>query len=99
VRLNWNAMIGALALNGRLHLGGAVPEPLPVDAFSLAIQQRCVSGSPGASPAMIAKNSTSRHGTMSRRKPSNFPMNYLNEAFVRLGCGKARCCVVMDSHF
>jgi D-arabinose 1-dehydrogenase-like Zn-dependent alcohol dehydrogenase len=40
VKLDWDAMIGTLAPNGRLHIVGAVVEPIPVSAFSLIMQQR-----------------------------------------------------------
>src|SRR5262245_52172421 len=54
VPLDWDGMIGSLAPNGRLHVVGAVLEPIPVGAFSLIMQQREVSGSPNGSPTMIA---------------------------------------------
>src|SRR5262249_59675302 len=53
VQLDWDAMIGTLAPNGRLHVVGAVLEPIPVAAFALILQQRSVSGSPGGSPVVI----------------------------------------------
>jgi uncharacterized zinc-type alcohol dehydrogenase-like protein len=43
--LLWDAMIGALAPNGRLHVVGAVLEPIPVATFSLIVGQRNISGS------------------------------------------------------
>src|SRR5882724_7109281 len=53
VKLDWDAMIGTLAPNGRLHVVGAVLEPIPIAAFSLILQQRSVSGSPTGSPVAI----------------------------------------------
>jgi len=53
VKLDWDEIIGTLAPNGRLHVVGAVLEPIPVEAFSLIMQQRSVSGSPTGSPAVI----------------------------------------------
>src|SRR5271170_7375418 len=50
VPLDWDAIIAALAPNGRLHIVGAVLEPIPVSAFSLILQQRGISGSPAGSP-------------------------------------------------
>src|SRR5258706_8224675 len=50
VKLDWDAMIGTLAPNGRLHDVGAVLEPIPVPAFSLIMGQRSISGSPTGSP-------------------------------------------------
>src|SRR6476469_819552 len=46
VKLDWDALIGTLAPNGRLHVVGVVLEPIPVAAFSLILHQRSVSGSP-----------------------------------------------------
>src|SRR5678816_959119 len=53
VPLDWDALIGTLAPNGRLHIVGAVLEPIPVAAFSLILAQRAVSGSPTGSPVAI----------------------------------------------
>jgi uncharacterized zinc-type alcohol dehydrogenase-like protein len=52
-KLDWDALIGTLAPNGRLHVVGAVLEPIPVAAFSLINQQQSVSGSPTGSPGAI----------------------------------------------
>lgn len=43
--LDWNAFIGSLGPKGRLHIVGAVLEPIPVQAFSLILGQKEVSGS------------------------------------------------------
>jgi hypothetical protein len=43
--------------------------------------------------------STLLHGTMSRRIPEHFPMSNINEAFARLGSGKARYRIVLDADF
>ena len=53
VRLDWDALMETLAPNGRLHIVGIVPEPIPVAAFPLILNQRSVSGSPTGSPTMI----------------------------------------------
>jgi len=45
-RLDWDALLAALAPNGRLHFVGAVLEPIPVGAFSLIAGQKSLSGSP-----------------------------------------------------
>src|SRR5262249_55754258 len=54
VKLDWDAIIGTLAPNGRLHDVGVVLEPIPVPAFSLISQQPSVSGSPTGSPVALA---------------------------------------------
>ena len=97
--LDWDAMIGMLAPNGRLHVVGAVLEPMPVAAFSLILQQRSVSGSPTGSPVAIETmlNFAARHGIAPQTE--HYPMSQINEAFARLRAGKARYRIVMDADF
>ena len=88
VALDWDAMIGTLAPNGRLHVVGAVPEPIPVTAFSLILQQRSVSGSPTGSPMAIAAmlDFASRHGVAPQNE--HYPMSKINDAFARLASAR-----------
>jgi uncharacterized zinc-type alcohol dehydrogenase-like protein len=97
--LDWDVMIGALAPNGRLHLVGAVLDPIPVGAFSLILQQRSVSGSPTGSPVAIETmlDFASRHNVSPQTE--HFPMSKINEAFTRLESGKARYRIVLDADF
>jgi uncharacterized zinc-type alcohol dehydrogenase-like protein len=97
--LDWDAIIGALAPNGRLHIVGAVLEPIPVSAFSLIMQQRSVSGSPTGSPAAIATmlDFAARHNVLPQTE--HFPMSKINEAFARLESGKAHYRIVLDADF
>jgi alcohol/geraniol dehydrogenase (NADP+) len=97
--LDWDAMISTLAPNGRLHIVGAVLDPIPVAAFSLIMQQRSVSGSPSGSPATIESmlHFASRHNIAPQTE--HFPMTKLNEAFSRLESGKARYRIVLDADF
>ncbi len=97
--LDWDAMIGTLAPNGRLHVVGAVLEPVPVAAFSLILQQRSVSGSPSGSPMAIETmlDFASRHNIAPQTE--RFPMSKINEAFARLESGKARYRIVLDADF
>lgn len=99
VKLDWDAMIGMLAPNGRLHVVGAVLEPIPVAAFSLILQQRSVSGSPSGSPVAIETmlDFASRHNIAPQTE--HFPMSHINEAFARLEAGKARYRIVLDADF
>ena len=99
VPLDWDAMIGTLAPNGRLHVVGAVLEPIPVGAFSLILQQRSVSGSPTGSPVAIETmlDFASRHNVLPQTE--HFPMSQINEAFARLESGKARYRIVLDADF
>src|SRR5579863_3985445 len=99
VKLDWDAMIGALAPNGRLHVVGVVLEPIPVAAFSLIAEQRSISGSPAGSPVAIATmlDFASRHNIAPQTE--HFPMSKINEAFARLASGKARYRIVLDADF
>lgn len=99
VTLDWDAMIGTLAPNGRLHVVGVVPEPIPVAAFSLISQQRSISGSPTGSPDAIRTmlEFASRHNIAPQTE--HFPMSHINEAFARLESGKARYRIVLDADF
>jgi uncharacterized zinc-type alcohol dehydrogenase-like protein len=99
VKLDWDSMIAALAPNGRLHVVGAVLEPIPVAAFSLILQQRSISGSPTGSPEAIETmlDFASRHNIVPQTE--HFPMSKINEAFARLESGKARYRIVLDADF
>lgn len=99
VKLDWDALIGTLAPNGRLHVVGAVLEPIPVAAFSLIMGQRSVSGSPTGSPVAIGTmlDFASRHHITPQTE--HFPMSQINEAFARLKAGNARYRIVLDADF
>src|SRR4051812_17444881 len=99
VKLDWDGLIAALAPNGRLHIVGAVLEPIPVAAFSLIMGQRSISGSPTGSPVAIQTmlNFAAHHNITPQTE--HFPMSHINEAFARLESGKARYRIVLDSDF
>lgn len=99
VPLDWNLMIGALGPKGRLHLLGAVLEPIPVSAMSLIMQQRCISASPTGSPVAISTmlEFAARHHVAPTTE--HYPMSQINEAFERLEAGKARYRIVLDADF
>jgi alcohol/geraniol dehydrogenase (NADP+) len=99
VKLDWDALIGTLAPNGRLHVVGAVLDPIPVAAFSLILQQRSVSGSPSGSPVATETmlDFASRHNIAPQTE--HYPMSKINEAFARLASGKARYRIVLDADF
>jgi alcohol/geraniol dehydrogenase (NADP+) len=98
-KLDWDALIGTLAPNGRLHVVGVVPEPIPVAASSLILQQRSVSGSPTGSPVAIETmlEFAARHNVVPQTE--HFPMSNINAAFARLESGKARYRIVLDADF
>lgn len=97
VPLDWPAVIETLAPKGRLHLVGAVLEPIPVAAFSLIMQQRSVSGSPVGSPATVATmlDFCVRHAIAPVIE--TFPMSRVNDALEHLRAGKARYRIVLEN--
>jgi alcohol/geraniol dehydrogenase (NADP+) len=99
VPLDWSAYMAALAPNGRMHVVGAVLEPIPIGAFDLIMGQRIVTGSPTGSPSMIARMLAfaTRHGILPQVE--HFPMSKANEAIAHLLSGKARYRIVLDADF
>jgi alcohol/geraniol dehydrogenase (NADP+) len=96
---HWGALIDALAPNGRLHIVGAVTEPIPLAATSLIFRQSAVGGSPAGPPALIDTmlDFAARHGIAPQNE--HFPMSKINDAFARLASGKARYRIVLDADF
>ena len=99
VTLNWNALLAALAPHGRLHVVGAVLEPIPVPAFALIGGRKSISGSPLGSPATAATmlEFCARHNISPRVEI--YPMSRINDALERLRAGKARYRVVVENDF
>jgi uncharacterized zinc-type alcohol dehydrogenase-like protein len=99
VPLDWDALVNTLGPSGRLHVVGAVLEPIPVSAFSLILQQRAVSGSPTGSPVAIETmlDFAARHNIAPQTE--HYPMSRINDAFARLQSGKARYRIVLDADF
>jgi alcohol/geraniol dehydrogenase (NADP+) len=97
--LNWEAYLTALAPKGRLHMVGAVLEPMTVSVISLLFGQKSISGSPLGSPATTAKmlQFCARH----KIEPVTemFPMSKVNEAIEHLRAGKARYRLVLKNDF
>jgi len=54
VSQDWNAYLDALKPEGKLHIPGAVLEPLNIGGMLLLFGQKSVSGSPVGSPATIS---------------------------------------------
>lgn len=97
--LDWDAMLSTLAPRGRMHVVGAVLEPIPVPVFSLINRQTAVSASPTGSPVDMATmlDFAARHGVTPTTE--HFPMSKINDAFHRLHEGKARYRIVLDADF
>lgn len=93
--LDLHGLLGALAPNGRLHVVGALLEPMPLAAFDLITGQKSVSGSPTGSPtaidAMLAFSA--RHSVAPITE--TFPMSKVNDALEHLRSGKARYRIVL----
>lgn len=92
-----SGLLGTLAPKGRLHVVGAVLEPMSIMAFGLIQGQKCVSGSPTGSPAaldaMLAFSA--RHAITPVTE--TFPMSRVNEALDHLRAGKARYRIVLEN--
>lgn len=99
VPLDWDSLIGALAPTGRLHVVGAVLEPIPVKAFSIIMGQNSISGSPTGSPVAMETmlEFAARHKVTPQTE--HFPMSRINDAFERLKSGQARYRIVLDADF
>lgn len=94
--LDWPAVVAALAPLGRLHLLGAVLEPIPLNAFDLIVSRRAITGSPTSSPASLRKmvDFCARHGI--QPVVEHLPMADINEAIHRLREGDVRFRFVLD---
>ncbi|HLU76457.1 MAG TPA: NAD(P)-dependent alcohol dehydrogenase [Burkholderiales bacterium] len=99
VSLDWEALMATLAPKGRLHLVGAVLEPIPVQAMQLISYEQSISGSPtGPRHAMDAMlDFAARHNIAPRVE--HFPMSEVNAALRHLREGKPHYRIVLDADF
>lgn len=97
--LDWKSLLATLRPKGRMHVVGAVGEPMAIPAFSLIFGQKSVSGSPTGSPTMIATmlEFAARHQIAPQVE--HFKMSEVNAAMHRLEEGKARYRIVLDADF
>jgi alcohol/geraniol dehydrogenase (NADP+) len=97
VSLDWPNLIQMLKPKGRLHVVGAVLEPMGIPAFSLIMGQKQVSGSPTGSPTVIAKmlEFAARHKI--EPQVEHFALSDVNAALDHLRQGKARYRIVLDA--
>jgi uncharacterized zinc-type alcohol dehydrogenase-like protein len=99
VSLNWDAYVAALAPKGKLHVVGAIPEPIPTHVFPLLVGQKSISASPLGSPKTTADmlDFCARHEIAP--VVEEFPMSKVNEALDHLESGKARYRIVLKNDF
>jgi uncharacterized zinc-type alcohol dehydrogenase-like protein len=99
VPLDWPGLLKTLKPNGRLHVVGAVLEPMQIPAIDLIFGQKSVSGSPTGSPVDLATmlEFAARHNISPQVE--HFPMSRINEAIEHLAAGKARYRIVLDADF
>lgn len=99
VPMDWTGLLNTLRPNGRLHVVGAVLEPMAIPAINLIFGQKSVSGSPTGSPAALSSmlSFAARH----RIAPQVefFPLSQVNEALAHLRAGKARYRIVLQADF
>lgn len=96
VPLDWDAYLGTLKRRGRLHVLGAVMEPLSFPVQSLMLTQRSVSSSPAGRPSDVTKMLTfaGRHGI--QPVTERFSFEEINDAVDHVRAGNARYRVVLE---
>ncbi|SCY03956.1 uncharacterized zinc-type alcohol dehydrogenase-like protein [Nitrosospira sp. Nl5] len=94
--LDWTALLKTLKPNGRMHVVGAVLEPMPISAFDLIMGQKSISGSPTGGPQAISAmlDFAARHNIAPQVE--HFPLSKVNDAIEHLAAGKARYRIVLD---
>lgn len=97
VPLDVPGLLGTLGPQGRLHVVGAVLEPMAVPAIALIFGQKSISGSPTGSPTALDRMLafSARHGIAPVTE--TFPMSKVNDAFEHLRAGKARYRLVLEN--
>lgn len=96
-KLDWDRYLNTLKPRGRLHLVGAVLEPLEISALSLIMGQRQVSGSPVGSPENIKKMLAFAAQHQIKPQVEVYPMSEVNTALDRLRSGRARYRIVLKN--
>jgi len=96
VPLDWNAYMATLKPRGKMHMLGAVTEPLDLNLIPMMFNQLSVGSSPVGSPATIRKmlRFAARHNISPVTE--HFPMSKVNEAFDHLESGRARYRIILD---
>lgn len=93
--LDWTALAATLSTRGRLHIVGAVLEPVTIPVSALMGQQRSLSASPVGSPPTVATmlDFCARHQILPLTE--EYPLSRINDALERLASGKARYRIVL----
>ena len=91
-----SAVIDGLAVNGKLLVIGATPEPIEVSPFQLIGQRRSIQGWPSGVAA--DSEDTLAFSALSGVRPmvETFPLERAADAFARMMSGEARFRVVID---
>ncbi len=97
VPLEWDTYIQLLRPRGKLHLVGAVLQPLSLSVFPLLTGQKSLSASPLGSPVTATQmlEFAARHGIEPMTEV--YPMEEANQGIDRLKSGKARYRVVLKA--
>lgn len=97
VPLDVPGLLKTLAPEGRLHVVGAVLEPMAVPAMGLIGGQKSLSGSPTGSPGALDTmlEFSARHNIAPVTE--SFPMSKVNDAMEHLRSGKARYRIVLEN--
>jgi len=82
--------------NGRLHLVGAVLEPIPGSVFPLLLNNQPIGASPTGNRAQIDKMLRFCAQHDSKLLNEHFPMSEANAAVDHLRAGKAHYHIVLD---
>lgn len=99
ISLNWNAYMSLLKPEGKLHLVGAVLDPLNMHSFSLIDGNKTVAGSTTGSPAQLRKMIDFSARKQILPRVEMFPMSQINQAIQHLKEGKARYRIVLKNDF
>lgn len=94
---DWAGLIGALRPKGTMCVVGAAPTPMQIQAFSLILAQKAVSGSPTGSPRDLHEmlDVAARHKI--KAITERFPMSAANEAVTKVKKNQVRYRAVLTN--
>lgn len=96
IPLDWNSYIATLKPRGRMHMLGAVTQPLNINLIPMMFNQLSLSSSPVGSPATIRKMLAFAARHKITPVTEHFAMNQVNDAIEHLESGKARYRIILD---